>query len=195
MGSRSRRWLNQSTYSRVAYSTWSRLRHGPFGRMSSVLYRPMTDLNSTTRVTATTAGAGSYQRDAGQPLSLGSHRIGDVAPSMADLHDEQTGESVEVPAAGLVPEIAALAFREYGNRPVSPHTGVREVGEQVAQVGARHNARKCTRYSISNQSRPCVRSGWRGYTHVRSAPLPGSFTLGPLPVEIIAVKRLACSLS
>ena len=28
MGSRSRRWLNQSTYSRVAYSTWSRLRRG-----------------------------------------------------------------------------------------------------------------------------------------------------------------------
>ena len=28
MGSRSRRWLNQSTYSRVAYSTWSRSFHG-----------------------------------------------------------------------------------------------------------------------------------------------------------------------
>ena len=27
MGSRSRRWLNQSTYSRVAYSTWSRSFH------------------------------------------------------------------------------------------------------------------------------------------------------------------------
>jgi len=43
MGSRSRRWLNQSTYSRVAYSTWSRLRHGPLLRISSVLYNPITD--------------------------------------------------------------------------------------------------------------------------------------------------------
>ena len=38
MGSRSRRWLNQSTYSRVAYSTWSRLRHGPFGPMSGLIH-------------------------------------------------------------------------------------------------------------------------------------------------------------
>ena len=43
MGSRSRRWLNQSTYSRVAYSRWSRSFHGARLWMSSVLYRPMTD--------------------------------------------------------------------------------------------------------------------------------------------------------
>ena len=43
MGSRSLRWLNQSTYSRVAYSRWSRSFQGARLWMSSVLYRPMTD--------------------------------------------------------------------------------------------------------------------------------------------------------
>jgi hypothetical protein len=41
MGSRSRRWLNQSTHSRVAYSTWSMPFQGPRRRISSVLYGPM----------------------------------------------------------------------------------------------------------------------------------------------------------
>jgi hypothetical protein len=40
IGSKSRRWLNQSTHSKVAYSTWSRPLHGP-RRISSVLYSPM----------------------------------------------------------------------------------------------------------------------------------------------------------
>ena len=43
MGSRSRRWLNESTYSRVAYSTWSRSFHGARLWMISVLYKPITD--------------------------------------------------------------------------------------------------------------------------------------------------------
>lgn len=38
-----RRWLNQSTYSRVAYSTSSRPRQGPAWRISSALYRPLND--------------------------------------------------------------------------------------------------------------------------------------------------------
>jgi hypothetical protein len=41
IGSRSRRWLNQSTHSRVAYSTWSMPFQGPRRRISSVLYSPM----------------------------------------------------------------------------------------------------------------------------------------------------------
>src|SRR3954449_7337491 len=40
--SESRRWLNQSTYSRVAISTCSTVRHGPPGLMSSVLNSPIT---------------------------------------------------------------------------------------------------------------------------------------------------------
>ena len=43
MGSSSRRWLNQSTYLRVAYSTWSRSFHGARLWISSVLYKPITD--------------------------------------------------------------------------------------------------------------------------------------------------------
>jgi hypothetical protein len=38
-----RRWLNQSTYSKVASSTSSRPLHGPRRRMSSVLNSPMRD--------------------------------------------------------------------------------------------------------------------------------------------------------
>jgi hypothetical protein len=41
IGSRSRRWLNQSTHSRVAYSTWSMPFQGLRRRMSSVVYSPM----------------------------------------------------------------------------------------------------------------------------------------------------------
>src|SRR5215216_5674926 len=41
MGSRRRRWLNQSTPSKVAYSTWSMPFQGPRRRISSVLYSPM----------------------------------------------------------------------------------------------------------------------------------------------------------
>src|SRR5213594_3263858 len=41
IGSSSRRWLNQSTHSSVAYSTASRCRHGPRRWITSVLYRPM----------------------------------------------------------------------------------------------------------------------------------------------------------
>jgi hypothetical protein len=41
MGSRSRRWLNQSTHSKVAYSTSSMPFQGPRRRTSSTLYRPM----------------------------------------------------------------------------------------------------------------------------------------------------------
>ena len=41
MGSRSRRWLNQSTHSKVAYSTSSIPFQGPRRRISSVLYSPM----------------------------------------------------------------------------------------------------------------------------------------------------------
>jgi hypothetical protein len=41
MGSRSRRWLNQSTHSRVAYSTSSIPFQGPRRPISSVLYSPM----------------------------------------------------------------------------------------------------------------------------------------------------------
>ena len=43
LGSRIRRLLNQSTHSRVANSTASRLRHGPRVRITSVLYSPMMD--------------------------------------------------------------------------------------------------------------------------------------------------------
>ena len=43
IGSRIRRLLNQSTHSRVANSTASRLRHGPRVRITSVLYSPMMD--------------------------------------------------------------------------------------------------------------------------------------------------------
>ena len=43
MGSRIRRWLNQSTHSRVANSTGSRPRQGPRVRITSVLYSPMMD--------------------------------------------------------------------------------------------------------------------------------------------------------
>ena len=42
-GGLGRRWLNQSTYSRAAYSRRPRSRHGPFSRMGTVLHRPMTD--------------------------------------------------------------------------------------------------------------------------------------------------------
>ena len=42
IGPRSRRWLNQSTHSRVASSTASRLRQGPRRRITSVLKRPIT---------------------------------------------------------------------------------------------------------------------------------------------------------
>src|SRR6478609_9517396 len=42
MGSRRRRWLNQSTHSRVANSTASAWRQGPRRRITSVLNRPMT---------------------------------------------------------------------------------------------------------------------------------------------------------
>lgn len=43
LGSRSLPVLYQCTHSRVAYSTPSTPRHGPRGRMTSVLYRPITD--------------------------------------------------------------------------------------------------------------------------------------------------------
>ena len=39
----SRRWLYQSTYSRVAISTWSQDRHRPLGLISSVLNNPIVD--------------------------------------------------------------------------------------------------------------------------------------------------------
>ena len=39
--SNSRRWLNQSTHSAVAYSTSSTVFHGLRGLISSVLYRPL----------------------------------------------------------------------------------------------------------------------------------------------------------
>ena len=38
-----RRLLNHSTQARVASSTCSTLRHGPWRRISSVLYKPLTD--------------------------------------------------------------------------------------------------------------------------------------------------------
>jgi len=41
MGSRSRRLLNQSTHSRVAYTKASRLRHGPRRWITSALYKPL----------------------------------------------------------------------------------------------------------------------------------------------------------
>ena len=43
ISARIRRWLNHSTHSRVANSTASRPRHGPRGRITSVLYSPMMD--------------------------------------------------------------------------------------------------------------------------------------------------------
>src|SRR5215475_1220176 len=43
IGSSSRRLLNQSTQSSVAYSTSSSFRQGPRRRVTSVLYSPMTD--------------------------------------------------------------------------------------------------------------------------------------------------------
>ena len=43
MGSSRRRLLNQSTHSSVAYSTASRLRHGPRRQITSALYRPLID--------------------------------------------------------------------------------------------------------------------------------------------------------
>ena len=42
IGPKSRRWLNQSTQSRVANSTASRLRQGPRLRITSVLKSPIT---------------------------------------------------------------------------------------------------------------------------------------------------------
>ena len=42
-GPNSRRVLNQSTHVKVANSTASRVRHGPFRRITSVLYTPITD--------------------------------------------------------------------------------------------------------------------------------------------------------
>ncbi len=41
MGSRSRRLLNQSTHSRVAYSTLSTVRQGPRLWITSVFYKPL----------------------------------------------------------------------------------------------------------------------------------------------------------
>ena len=41
MGARSRRWLNQSIHSKVAYSRSSMPFQGPRRRISSVLYSPM----------------------------------------------------------------------------------------------------------------------------------------------------------
>ena len=38
-----RRWWNQSTHSAVAYATASRVRYGPKGLISSVLYNPLID--------------------------------------------------------------------------------------------------------------------------------------------------------
>lgn len=43
MGSSRRRLLNQSTHSSVAYSTASRLRHGPHRQITSALYGPLID--------------------------------------------------------------------------------------------------------------------------------------------------------
>ena len=40
-GPNSRRVLNQSTHVKVANSTASRVRHGPFRRITSVLYKPI----------------------------------------------------------------------------------------------------------------------------------------------------------
>ena len=41
MGSSRRRLLNQSTHSKVAYSTASRLRQGPRRQITSALYSPL----------------------------------------------------------------------------------------------------------------------------------------------------------
>jgi hypothetical protein len=80
MGSKSRRWLNQSTHSKVAYSTSSRPFQGPRRRTSSALYssmivsaRALSKLSprEPTEVTAPASASRSVQRMARhwRPLS------------------------------------------------------------------------------------------------------------------------------
>jgi hypothetical protein len=42
--------------------------------------------------------------------------LGQVAPAVADLHDEQPGEAVEDLPAAVVPDVGALAARDDGDR-------------------------------------------------------------------------------
>ena len=75
MGSRSRRWLNQSTYSRVAYSRWSRSFQGARLWMSSVLYRPMTDSARALSYESPTEPTDGVDAGFGEPVRVANGQI------------------------------------------------------------------------------------------------------------------------
>jgi len=69
MGSKRRRWLNQSTHSRVANSTASAWRQGPRRRITSVLNKPMT-VSARAVVAVADAADGGFDAGSGQALSV-----------------------------------------------------------------------------------------------------------------------------
>jgi hypothetical protein len=68
MGSKRRRWLNQSTHSRVANATASAWRQGPRRRITSVLNRLMT---VSARAAVAVTDAADRRLDAGGGQALG----------------------------------------------------------------------------------------------------------------------------
>lgn len=65
MGSSKDRWLNQSTHSKVANSTTSRVRHGPRRRITSCLVEAVDGLGQGVIVAVTDAAHRGFGADFG----------------------------------------------------------------------------------------------------------------------------------
>jgi hypothetical protein len=79
-----RRWLNQSTHSRVATSTSSRPRQGPWRRMSSVLYRPIRLSAAALTLLYPSSCCGSRPGSGSQRAEEGPRLAGEVSLQAAD---------------------------------------------------------------------------------------------------------------
>jgi hypothetical protein len=88
-----RRWLNQSTYSAVASSTVSRVRHGPRGLISSVLYSHLTVSARALSVEAVAHGPDRGRDPSlGQPLGVTDRHV--LRPTIRMCHNRiQRGAS------------------------------------------------------------------------------------------------------
>src|SRR6266508_6024740 len=74
----SRRWFHHWTQARVASSTWSAVRHGPWGRTSSALYKPLT-ASARALMPLCQGAVGECGRWAERVADLGEDLAGDVA--------------------------------------------------------------------------------------------------------------------
>ena len=84
------------------------------------------------------------RRHVSQPFGLIAHGLGDIRPPVSDLDHEQTGQSIEVPFAGLVPEIASFALCKHGDRALTLAASAGEVQQQMVHIGMGHHRWECT---------------------------------------------------